>query len=284
MDQSNNFVWHDGEILPLSAAKISPLDRAYLIGYGVFETMHAISGKVFALTRHWQRLCQSCEVLGLNKPSLSEFSRALEETLKANGFDQEGRQARVRCSVSPAVNGSTNALSMLVSAVTFQTFSAYEKLAIIPWPKNEHSPLTQVKCVSYAEQALAKQLVEDQAGEALWGNIAGDVCEGTTSNIFFVEHDTDTLLTPPLLAGCLPGVIRGLVIELAEKNGVSVQQRSIPIREFKQRVKEAFLTSSTRYVHAVSHVENQTLPECPGQLTRFMSDLMEKLILSNSDP
>lgn len=283
MIQHDSFGWYDGGIKPLREIAVSPLNRAYLIGYGVFETMHGRGGKVFAVTRHWRRLCQSCEVLGIREPSLEEFIAAVEETVKANGLAEEGKQARVRCTVSPDVDDVEEG-RMLVTAVEAERFADAEKLASVSWPRNERSPLSRVKCVSYAENALARQMVAGRAGEALWGNLAGEVCEGSTSNVFFVEKGAETLLTPPLEAGCLPGVIRGLVMELAEKHGVPIQQRTLPMSVFKDGVQEVFLTSSTRYVQAVSHVDEQALEHCPGSMTRRMAALLEELVSSDPDP
>jgi branched-chain amino acid aminotransferase len=134
-----------------------------------------------------------------------------------------------------------------------------------------------LKTTSYAENVVALDSVKEQgADEAIFANTAGNLCEGTGSNIF-VGID-GRLVTPPLTSGCLAGITREILLEV-----VAVDERDLPL-DALARADEAFLTSSTRDVQAISHVDGQALPACPGPLTRAAAEAFATLEALNTDP
>jgi branched-chain amino acid aminotransferase len=109
-----------------------------------------------------------------------------------------------------------------------------------------------LKSTSYAENAIALAWAKARGySEAVMGNLAGNLCEGTGSNIFIVMDDE--ILTPPITSGCLAGVTRDLVIEWC---GAKEQEMSLDVLEHAD---EIFLTSSTRDVHPVDRIAGRTL-------------------------
>ena len=89
---------------------------------------------------------------------------------------------------------------------------AVTEVVVVPWPRNEHGALVGLKTVSYGENVVALAFAADRgAGEALFGNLAGNLCEGTGTNVFVGL--AGRLVTPPLSSGCLPGVTRDLLLE-----------------------------------------------------------------------
>jgi len=109
-----------------------------------------------------------------------------------------------------------------------------------------------LKSTSYAENVLALAHAKSLgAGEALLGNLAGEICEGTGSNVFVVADGRIT--TPPLSAGCLAGVTRALVIEWCADAGIDVSQNAMAMTDLSG-AEEMFITSSTRDVHPVDAV------------------------------
>jgi branched-chain amino acid aminotransferase len=148
---------------------------------------------------------------------------------------------------------------------------------VAPWPRNERGALTGVKSVSYGENVVALAHAHDHgAGEALFANLAGNLCEGTGTNVFVGIGGR--LVTPPLSAGCLAGVTRELVMEL-----VDVIEDDLPVAAFLQ-ADEAFLTSSTRDVQAVRAVDGRPLPKCPGPLTEGAGAAFKALLGRDLDP
>jgi len=150
-------------------------------------------------------------------------------------------------------------------------------VAVSPWPRNERSPLAGVKSTSYGENVVAlAHARESGAGEAVFANLAGRLCEGTGTNVFVGLGGR--LLTPPLSSGCLAGVTRELVLELVE-----VVEDDLPLAALAS-ADEAFLTSSTRDVQPIRSVGWSPLPGCPGPLTQAAAEAFRALVARNDDP
>src|SRR5205085_12288505 len=121
-----------------------------------------------------------------------------------------------------------------------------------PWPRNERGALAGVKSISYAENVVALAWAHERgAGEALLTNTAGNLCEGTGSNVFVALNGR--LVTPPLSAGCLAGVVRSVLVE-----GGLAAEEDVPA-EALALVDEAFLTSSTREVQPIDRLDGRDL-------------------------
>jgi branched-chain amino acid aminotransferase len=113
-------------------------------------------------------------------------------------------------------------------------------------------------------------------------NELGDVCEGTGSNIFFVRNER--LETPPLSSGCLGGVTRALVIELATRLAIPFIEHPVPSSDLTEgSITEVFLTSTTRDVHPVSRI-GSNLFATPGTITKHLRDAFHKWQSQDADP
>ena len=131
--------------------------------------------------------------------------------------------------------------------------------------------------MSYAENVIALRWARERgAEEAVFGNLAGRLCEGTGTNVFVGTGGR--MLTPPLTSGCLAGVTRDLLLEL----GV-VEEEDLPLSALAD-ADEAFLTSSTRDVQAISSVDGSPLSAAPGPLTKAAADAFRDLQARDADP
>lgn len=270
-------IWLDGELLPADEARISVLDRGLLVGEGAFETLVAAGGRARAITRHLARLRRSVAALGLHLPWPDDALRAAVDGV-VEGVDV----ARVRITVTggPAPLGPTRPdparPTVTVIAGPFTSATQPERVGVSPWPINERSPLAGVKTTSRAELTLALAAAQGRGfGEALLGNTAGQLVEGTGSNVFVAIDGR--LLTPELASGCLPGVTRALVMEV-----VDVDERALSI-DVLATADEVFLTSSTRAVQPVIQVEGRELGR-PGPLTARAARALSTLFAANDDP
>jgi len=253
--------WIDGELLPdptAPAVRIS--DHGFTVGDGVFEAVKVVDGLPFALERHLRRLARSAAGLGL--PDLDQA--AVRRGVAAVLGDGELALGRLRITVTggPAPLGSGRGdapPTLAVVADELAPAAATTRVATVPWPRNERGALAGLKTTSYAENVVA--LAEAQrrgATEAVFANLAGHLCEGTGSNVFYVVDGE--LRTPTLASGCLAGVTRGLVLEWY--GGVEVDE---PI-EVVRGASEVFLVSTTRDVQGVSAWDDRELP-APGPVT-----------------
>ena len=270
--------WVDGQVLPAEEARVSAFDHALLTGDGVFETLRVYRGTPFAARRHLERLRRSADGMGLGCPAPEVLLRAMDDVLVAARLD-EGR-LRITLTGGPSPLGSERGEAgptLIVAGASLPPWPASTDVVVVPWPRNERGALAGLKTVSYGENVVALAYARERgAGEALFGNLAGNLCEGTGTNVFVALGGR--LLTPPLSAGCLAGVTRDLVIEL-----VDVVEQDVAL-ESLGGVEEAFLTSSTREVQPVRALDGRPLPAVPGPLTSAAADAFARLLATDLDP
>ena len=274
-------LWLNGKLLSYDDAHIDPRDRGFTLGDGLFETMRVRAGKVMRLEKHLARLRRGADVIGLALTwENDELHEAIYQTHRANKLEN----AFVRLTVSrgvPSVRGllpdTENANPSLVIQVgQFGGYPAelyqYGMSTIISSiRRNEHSPLANIKSLNYLDSILAKQEAVDKgADDALLLNTAGNIACASMTNIFFVKDNT--LFTPPLNDGALPGTMRAHVIgELAPMHGLSVVEQSISPAEISQ-MNEAFLTNALMGIMPLTSVDEQDISSgIPGRVTLLLN-------------
>lgn len=252
--------WSAGGLVQEEDAAVAVVDHGFTVGDGVFETLKTVDdpsvGVVpFAMDRHLDRLSRSAAGMGITAPDMGEVRDALLAVCAANPELAGGGRLRITLTSGSGPLGSdrvSEEATLVVAASPSKAWPESTTLALSPWPRNERSPLVGLKTTSYAENVLALARAKQVgAGEALLANLAGDVCEGTGSNVFVVLEGQ--LTTAPLSGGCLAGITRALVIEWCTDAGIDVQQRSLPVADLAG-AQEIFITSSTRDVHPVDSV------------------------------
>jgi branched-chain amino acid aminotransferase len=276
-------VWVDGALAPADEARVSPFDHGLLVGDGVFETLRVYDGSPFAWRRHAERLRHSASALGLRVPDDARLRAAAAQVLEANGL----REARLRITITggPSPLGSERGEAgptVIVAASEARAWPATERIITVPWPRNERGATAGLKTISYAENVRALAYAHEHgATEALFLNTVGDVCEATGSNVFIISDGA--LLTPPAAAGCLLGVTRALLLELCPEMGIEAVERPLTPSMLVD-ADEAFLTSSTREVQAISHVDTTALRAAPGPITARCAAAFSALVARDIDP
>lgn len=271
-------VWFDDALVPAAEAAVPVSDHAFTVGDAVFETMKAVDGTPFALTRHLRRLARSAEGLGLQIPDEQQVRAALAAVLDQPGVPE---LARVRVTygggVAPMGSGRGDAPPRLVVSVApGSAWGEVTQVVTVPWVRNERSAVAGLKTTSYAENVVAVERAHAAgASEAVLANTRGELCEGTGSNVFVVVDGT--VLTPPLASGCLAGVTRELVMEWWD-----VEERVLPYDALRT-ADEVFLTSSTRDVHPVSAVDGADR-SAPGPHTRRVAAEFARRSSEEVDP
>jgi branched-chain amino acid aminotransferase len=236
-------------------------DHGLTVGDGVFEAVKVLDGLPFALQLHLDRLVRSAEGLGLPEPDLDDVRRGVGDVLEGTSWPMA--RLRITYTAGPAPLGSGRGHgepTLVVVADELPPAAQDVAVATVPWPRNERGALAGLKTTSYAENVVALAAAKERgAAEAVFANLAGHLCEGTGSNVFYVVDGE--LRTPTLASGCLAGVTRGLVLEWC--GGVEVDE---PI-EVVDDASEIFLASTTRDVQPVSRWDDRVL-EVPGPVTR----------------
>jgi branched-chain amino acid aminotransferase len=271
-------VWVNGRLSSEEDARVSPFDHAILTGDGVFETIKVATGMPFAVRRHLERLERSAAGLGLEAPAAGVVRAALAEVVEANSLI-EG-VARITLTGGPASLGSDRGSAgptLIVACGPPRGWGTSAAVAVAPWPRNDRGALAGLKTVSYAENVVALRWARERgAEEAVFGNLGGRLCEGTGTNVFVGIGGR--MLTPPLDAGCLAGVTRQLLLELAV-----AEEDDLPLAALAE-ADEAFLTSSTRDVQAIASVDGSPFAAAPGPLTKAAADAFRDLRERDPDP
>jgi branched-chain amino acid aminotransferase len=260
-------VWLNGDLLDADKAHISPFDRGFLLGEGVFETFRSYGSRVPTAREHLERLGSGCDALGLRVPATDELVTAVITLLREN----ELRDARIRITVTAAAN--------LVTALSLEPWPETATAVLAPWPHNEKSPLAGVKTTSRADTVVGLAHARSQgADEAIFLNLAGNLCEAATANMFVVRKNR--VETPPLSAGCLPGITRRHVLAVCEEMGTEAAETDLSLDAVAQ-ADEMFLTSSTRGIQPLVAWPGQS-GKRPGSITlRLQQQLQQAIELSS---
>ena len=273
-------VWINGELLPADEVRVSPFDLGLTVGLGVFETMVAYQGKVFAYDLHHRRLEASAEVLGIAVPEQELIEKAMNEVIGQQDI-QAGR-LRVRVSLSGgnnALQGGDQQGNLMVSAVTIPVAHDRDlaKLVQVPFTINEHAATSGLKSASYADHVLAYRYALKRGGdEALMLNTRGEVCEAAMSNLFVVKDGV--VKTPALSSGCLAGVTRELIIRQCLEHNLPVQECDLVLEDV-HAADELFLTSSVRELQgAVLMGDERDQHDTSGEITRRLSGAYTELV------
>ncbi len=277
--QQQPTVWVDGRVLddPQQPA-IQVGDHGFTVGDGVFEAVKVVDGVPFALTRHLRRLGRSAAGLGLPEVDEAAVRRGVAEVLARRSVSH-GR-LRITYTAGPAPMGSGREpaapTTLVVAAVAGPQKSGPATVVTVPWPRNERGAIAGLKTTSYAENVVALAYAAERgAGEAVFANLAGHLCEGTGTNVFYVVDGE--LRTPTLASGCLAGVTRELLVEWCGAREVDE-----PI-EVLRSADEVFLASTTRDVQPVARCDDR-IWDRPGPVTLAAAETWRTREAEHPDP
>jgi len=274
------WVWLNGQTLPLSEARIGIEDRGFQFADGVYEVIRLYGGRPFTLTEHLQRLTRSAEGISLSMPlSIAELARQIETFIPKSGVGDGMIYLQLTRGVSPR--------NHIFSAQTPPTLLFYArplpscpaagegdgvKLLAVP---DERWKRCWIKSIALLPNVLAKNAaVAAGADEAVMID-NGIVTECAASNIYAII--AGKLVTHPIGPKVLPGITRLVLIDCAALIGLPVQERAATEEEFV-RADEVFITSTTREISWVSQWNGRTLWNECGPLTRRLHIALKERI------
>ncbi len=273
---NDTLVWVNGELLRADVASVGIADHGLVVGDGAFETLQIMRGVPFAARRHIRRLQTTLSALAVRAPDEDLLRSAMADVVSANGLETGRLRLTVTGGLGPLGSGEPTGPATVVVAAEPLGNRPNHRMVTVPWTRNEGGALAGLKTTSYAENVRALRFAHERnADEALFTNTQGLLCEGTGTNLFVV---TDAgVFTPPLASGCLAGVTRELVLEIAE-----VTEADLPL-EILDQATEVFVTSSTRDVHHIVSVDDRTY-EGPGPETLRVASAFAELLANELDP
>src|SRR5437867_1683611 len=271
-------VYLDGKFCDQNDAKVSVFDHGLLYGDGIFEGIRAYHGRVFKLKEHIDRLFYSAKAILLEMPlSHAEMMEAVLEACRRNKL----RDGYIRLVVTRGVGGlglnprTCHSPSIIVIADRIQLYPPeyYKRgldLITVPTVRNLHSALNPaIKSLNYLNNILAK-IEANNSGceEAIMLNAEGFVSECTGDNLFIIKNGQ--MFTPPLSAGALYGITRGVVMDLARESGVSVSEPNLT-RYDVFNADECFLTGTGAEIIPVVKIDGRIVGTGkPGPITKSL--------------
>lgn len=243
-----------------------------LSGWGVFSTLRIVEGVPFAFERHWARLTRDAAALHIPLPQDAEaVRRKLLELIEANrAYRATLRLVIVRNGggMWEGPDSSGRASDVIALTANSKEWGPGVKLAYVKDARHAANPFAGTKSLSWAMNLTWLESAQARGfDEVILLNERGEVAECTSANIFAANGNQ--VLTPPLSAGCLPGITRELLLEAVRVPGIQIQEQAIFPADL-ERADEVFITSTTRNLLPVTRIEEK--PVGRSEATRIALD------------
>ena len=263
----------DGAILPLDEARVSPLDRGFLFGDGIYEVAKLLGGRLVLWQDHLRRLGDGLAVTRLEPAGgVAAIDRGCRELLAAAGVEEGSLYLQVTRGAGPREKIPPPTMRPTVFALV--TAHPHPEPASLPQTAISHDDLRwgrcDVKSVSLMATVLGKLAARDAAAdEVLFVGPGGEVREGG-STTFLVVRD-GVLVTHPLGRRILPGVTRKALLAAAADLGMAVDETP-PLLAERATWQEAMTASTLLGVQPVVRLDGKPVGDGePGPWTRRLA-------------
>ncbi|TCK28751.1 branched-chain amino acid aminotransferase [Ancylobacter aquaticus] len=250
---------------------ISSEDRGFTLGDGVFDTALALGGVVFARDRHVARLVAAAQRIGITIEATA-IEAAMEAALTPSPLIL--RTTVTRGTAARGLWPASSGAPTLIVATTPWSPSLLgqpARLITASGRRNEFSPTSNLKTLGYLDHILAaREAALAGVDDTLILNTQGRVACTTIANMFALI--AGRLITPSLAEGCLPGIMRALVIEAAPRLGLSVEERPLAPQALAG-ADAVFLTNSVRFLRPVRSLDGVLLGD-GGDIVRKLQDIV----------
>ncbi|MFH1361011.1 MAG: aminotransferase class IV [Candidatus Omnitrophota bacterium] len=258
----------DGMFIPASETMTKTLSPGLLTGRGVFETMRAYNGSIFAFHEHCRRLFEGLRKLNIEAPCSQEKMQGyLYCALRSNKL----KNGRLRLTIWQSKQGPR----MSVIATEYHPFSKTKyregfKTVVSSLRRDERHLSCDVKSIEYLPLFIERRKAKTKGkDEAILLNRKGYICEGSYTNIFLIKDKI--LYTPSLACGCLKGITRQFVLKIAKETHLPCKEMQILLNQLLG-ADEAFLTNSLLEIMPLTFVGNKRIGQGQaGPLTKLLS-------------
>jgi D-alanine transaminase len=266
-------VYFNGTFLPKSEVSISPDDRGFLFGDGVYEVVRAHDGALFRLDDHRRRLAHSLEAIQLHTADTAPLWNAVPTLLPRNGLDDGPAKVYLQITRGAATPRQHAFPDPPVEPTVYARASAYE-LPVDEWAEGVRVVLQpdqrwarcDIKSLNYLPNVLANQAAREAGAYEALQVRDGFVTEGSHSSVAAVFDDTVTL--PPLTNYTLPSITRKTTLELCEALDIPVEETPVAV-EALPTADELFLMGTTTGVMPIVQVDDWLVGDgTPGPVTQ----------------
>ncbi|HUI52289.1 MAG TPA: aminotransferase class IV [Terriglobales bacterium] len=282
----HRYVFHNDELREIDKVRWSPGQAGLICGWGLFTTVRIVHGEAFAYERHWRRLEKDSAITRMPLGHTGARVRVhLQEVIRANRV-QEGC-ARIYL-VWNTVGSWKSAekmpdVDLVITSADVPHYPDTLRLTVREHGRHAASALAGVKTISWLNSVWAvAEAHREGFDEVVLLNERGEVSECTAANLFAVKGDK--VLTPPLSSGCLEGVTRGILTEVAGEAGTAVVEQVLRMDDL-YGADEVFITSTNRNVIGVREIAGRTIGDGKmGEVTKrldkafdgFVKDYVER--------
>ena len=273
----DRIAWLNGDYVPLAEAKVSAQDRGFLFADGIYEFTAILDGKLVDSAAHLARFERSAAGLDLKLPIPTAEIEAIQRELVARNAVQEGgvyfqltggpaERDFLAPSTAPTLFMFTQAHDVIDRPI-LKVGMAVKTIADPRWARRD------IKSIMLLGQVLAKREAAAAGAHEAW-LVDGDgfVTEGASSSALIVTQD-GTLVTRPNSRDILPGCTRKAVLAIAERDGVTVEERLFTVEEART-AREAILTSASSFVVPVTRIDGEPVGDGqPGPVAQRLREL-----------
>ena len=251
---------HNDQIRPVSDLGLSAGQTGLLNGWGVFSTIRVYDGVLFCWPRHFARMRHDAQRMRVPFPTDADW---LEARLHALIDANNARNATLRVVVVRNHGGIFQGddiardFDLIGFTAEVNQWGDSVRLGVIPHGRHAANEFAGVKYLSWSQNLTWYERAHEQGfDEVVLLNERGEVSECTSANIFVAKGDR--VWTPPIASGCLPGVTRALLLEEIHSSGLQVTEKTLLPSDL-ETADEVFITSTTRELLPVVHIEGLTL-------------------------
>ncbi|GAA0703105.1 D-amino acid aminotransferase [Marinobacterium maritimum] len=259
-----SIVYLNGEYMPMEQARISPMDRGFLFGDGIYEVIPSYDGKLVGFGPHIERMDQGMELIGIRFGyAESDWREVCETLIEKNGAGNLGIYLHVsRGTDSRRFHAYPENVEPTVFAFAFEIPSApvADREKVKPYKVSSTQDLRWQRC-NIKSTALLGNVMHFQQGHAaghneiILYNANNEMTEGSACNAYIVKDGV--VITPPLDHQILPGITRLMLLDILRKDGsIPVEERVVTMDEVRN-ADEVWLTSSSKEIVPVTEIDGQ---------------------------
>lgn len=273
-------VYWNGQFLPKDQVNVSPDDRGFLFGDGVYEVVRIYGGRFYEMTAHEKRLKESANAIGLPLPEFKGMGGFAQELLDRQSLPDgngvlyyqisRGAAPRKHFFPDPPIPASHYAYIQALPVPDLEArpgamaFTAADRR----W-SNCH-----IKSIALLGSVLAAQEAKDKGGNEAILHRDGVVTEGSHTNVFAVINGV--LRTHPANEWVLNGINRRVVLQLAQAAGISCSEKAFTVSELQQ-ASEIFLTGTTVEIWPVTTLDaNRVGKGETGPISRKLQECFDR--------
>jgi branched-chain amino acid aminotransferase len=267
-------IFHNDRLMPIDKVRLSPGQAGLLCGWGIFTTVRISRGEAFGYERHWRRLEKDAALIRLPLThSTSTVREHLHDVIRANDVVEGCARIYFVYNQIGFWQGDEPqpAVDLIIYSAPLPQYREPVRLALRAHGRHAASPLAGVKSISWLSNVWAVAEAQKQGfDEVVLLNERGEVAECTAANIFIVKNRQ--VFTPPLNSGCLEGVTRGVLFEIAPEAGIGVAERSLRPEDLYS-ADEVFISSTNRNLLGVAEIAGNHIAGAPGPVTHKLEEV-----------